>query len=321
MNDRQSYYPQQISPQTIIRYASVIIVVVLLFAFGTTCFYTVDTNAQGVVKRFGRFARLADPGLHFKFPFGIETVQIPQVERVFKEEFGQRTLQAGIKSTYGKKNLDESLMLCGDLSVAEVEWIVQFKISDAKKFLFNVRNPVQIVRDVSESVMRGIVGDSSVDEVIISRRDEIGTLVGLQMQVILDHYESGIKIDEVKLQDVNPPDRVKPAFNDVNVAQQDQQRMINQALEEYNKVIPKAKGQAKQMVEQAEAYAIDRTNRASGDAQRFKQIYEEYKLSKDVTRRRLYLESIAKVLPMVEKKYIIDEAVKGILPLMNIGGN
>jgi membrane protease subunit HflK len=281
--------------------------------------YTVDTDEKGIIQRFGKFVRTTEPGLHVKLPWGIESAKTPQVERIFKEEFGYRTLRAGVKTVYGKKDLKESLMLCGDLSVAQVEWIVQYKISRPEMYLFNVRNPRIIIRDVAESVMRSVVGDSSVDEVLTARRVEINAEAMKRMQEILDAYSAGIKVVAVKLQDVNPPEKVKHAFNEVNAAQQDKERFINKAREEYNKVIPRARGQALQMVKQAEAYAIDRTNTASGDAQRFTQIWAEYKESKDVTRRRLYLESLGKVLPKLEKKYIIDGEVKSILPLMKIG--
>ena len=210
-------------------------------------------------------------------------------------------------------------MLCGDLSVAEVEWIVQYKISEPDKFLFNVRNPDTMIRDVAESVMRNVVGDSSVDEVLTSRRIEINVEAEQKMQEILKSYNSGIQVTAVKLQDVNPPEKVRPAFNEVNAAQQDREKFINTALEDYNKIIPRASGEAKQMIKQAEAYAIDRTNTAKGDATRFVQIWTEYDQSKDVTRRRLYLENLGKILPKLEKKYIVDENVKSILPLLKLG--
>jgi len=291
-----------------------VVVIVLL----STMFYMVNTDSKGVVQRFGKFVRITEPGLHMKLPLGIEKVQKPKVERIFKEEFGFSTLRAGIKSTYGKKKLDESLMLCGDLSVAEVEWIVQYKIREPDKYLFNIRNHQQVIRDVSESVMRMVVGDSSVDEVITARRIEINGEAEQKMQHILDKYDTGIQVVTVKLQDVNPPEKVKPAFNEVNAAQQDKEKLVNNAKEEYNKVIPKARGQALQMVKQAQGYAINRTNTAQGDAQRFTQIWAEYAKNKDVTRRRLYLESLEKVLPKLEKKYIIDDKVKGLLPIMNV---
>ena len=318
MDGGQIYY-RPIPPQTVLKYAVLIGIVILLVVIAATSFYTVNTDSRGVVLRFGRYVRTTQPGLHPKWPLGIETVIKPQVERIFKEEFGFRTSRAGIKSTFGKKSPDESLMLCGDLSVAEVEWIIQYKISDAKKYLFNVRNPQTVIRDAAESIMRSVVGDSSVDEVLTARRVEINDEVKKKMQEILTSYNAGIQVFAVKLQDVNPPEEVKPAFNEVNAAQQDREKFINKAREEYNKVIPKARGQALQMVTQAQGYAIDRTNKAMGQAQRFNQIYAEYENNKDVTRRRLYLESLNRVLGGLEKKYVIDEDIKGLLPLMNIG--
>ena len=318
MDNEQIYY-RTIPPVKLIRYIILVILGVFVLTALTTSFYTVATDEKGVVTRFGKFDRITEPGLHFKLPAPIELVQQPQVERIFKEEFGFKTLQAGVQSRYGGKNLEESLMLCGDLSVAEVEWIVQYKISEPEKFLFNIRNPRKMIRDVAEAVMRNVVGDSSVDEVLTSRRVEINIQTEEKMQNILKSYNAGIQITAVKLQDVNPPEPVKPAFNEVNAAQQDKEKFINSALEDYNKIIPRARGEAKQMVKQAEAYAIDRTNTALGDANRFLQTWAEYKNSKDVTRRRLYLESMNKILPRLEKKYIIDDKVKGLLPLMNIG--
>ena len=317
MNGNRLHY-QSISPQKILKYGAWIIPLIVILVVAGTSVYVVNTDAKGVVQRFGKFVRITEPGIHLKLPLGIEKVRKPQVERIFKEEFGFSTLRAGIKSTYGKKNLDESLMLCGDLSVAEVEWIVQYKIREPEKYLFNVRNPRKVIRDVSESVMRVVVGDSSVDEVLTARRIEINIEAEQKMQHILDNYDTGIQVVTVKLQDVNPPEQVKPAFNEVNAAQQDKEKLINEAKEEYNKIIPKTRGQALQMVKQAQGYAIDRTNTAQGDAQRFNQIWAEYAKNKDVTRRRLYLESLEKVLPKLEKKYIIDEKVKGLLPIMNI---
>lgn len=305
-------------PGDLLRYAWIALVAMIAVVLGYSSYYAVPTDSKGVVQRFGRFNRITAPGLHLKWPL-IETVSKPQAERIFKAEFGYRTLQAGIQSTYGGKNTEESLMLCGDLSVADVQWIVQYQISDPKLYLFNVRDPENLIRAVAESVMRSVVGDSSVDEVLTSRRIDINIEAEQKMQAILDKYGAGISIVAVKLQDVNPPDKVKSAFNDVNASQQDKEKLVNQALEEYNKVIPRASGEALQKIKQAEAYAIDRINTAQGDASRFNQIYAEYKQSEDVTRRRMYLESLGKVLPKIEKKYIVDESVKGLLPLMQIG--
>jgi len=320
MMDNDVRYIRIVPPQPgdLVRYAWIAIVLAIAVVLGFSSYYAVPTDSKGVVQRFGRFNRITPSGLHLKLPL-IETVSKPQVARIFKDEFGYHTLQAGVQSKYSKKNTEESLMLCGDLSVAQVEWIVQYQIGDPKLFLFNVRNPAKMIRDVSESVMRSVVGDSSVDEVLTSRRIDINIEAEQKMQAILDKYESGIRIVAVKLQDVNPPDKVKSAFNDVNASQQDKERTVNQALEDYNKVIPRARGEALGKIKQAEAYAIDRINTAQGDASRFNQIYAEYKQSKEVTRRRMYLESMGKVLPKIEKKYIVDESVKGLLPVMQIG--
>jgi len=293
--------------------------IVLVLAVGSTSFYMVNTDEEGVVQRFGKYVRTTGPGLHLKLPLGIESVSKPQVKRLLKAEFGFRTLKAGVQTQYGQRPEEEYRMLCGDLSVAEVEWIVQYKIKDAYEYIFNARNPEKVLRDVSESVMRSVVGDSSVDEVLTSRRVAINNTVAEKMQQLLDTYTVGLYVESVMLQDVNPPEKVKPAFNEVNAAQQDKKRLVNQAREEYNKIVPKADGQALQMIEQAEAYAIDRTNTALGDASRFLQIWTAYSLSKDVTRRRLYIEALGKMLPNLEKKYIIDDNVKGLLPLMNVG--
>lgn len=314
------YYNNIASVQRIVRNLVWIIPIVLVLGAGGTSFFTVDTDEEGVVQRFGKYVRTVEPGLHFKLPLGIERVSKPPVEQILKEEFGFRTLQAGVQTRYGKRPVEEYLMLCGDLSIAEVEWVVQYKINNAKDFLFNVRKPGKVLRDVSESVMRSLVGDSSVDDVITSRRAEINVEAKKMMQALLSNYKVGLRIVSVKLLSVNVPAKVQPAFNEVNAAQQDKERSINQAREEYNKVIPRAKGQALQMIQQAEAYAIDRTNTAIGDASRFTEIYKEYSQNKEVTRRRLYIEGLGKVLPNVERKYIIDENVKGLLPLMQVGG-
>ena len=310
----------QITPQNAFKHGGWIMLGVIIIVLLATSFYMVDTDEKGVVLRFGKFVRMTEPGLHTKLPFRLEVVKTPKVERVFKEEFGFRTLRAGIETIYSKRDLTrESLMLCGDLNVAEVGWIVQYRIREPEKFLFRIRNPKKIIRDASEGVMREVVGDSSVDEVLTIRRSEVNAEAQVRMQEILKAYDTGIEIVTVKLQDVNPPEKVKPAFNEVNAAQQDKERYVNQALEEYNKVVPKARGEAELVIRQAEAYAVNRVNVAKGDARRFVSIWEEYKDAKEVTRKRLYLETLAEGLPKVGKIYIIDEEVKGLLPLLNLG--
>lgn len=281
--------------------------------------YTVGADEVGVIQRFGKYMRTTDPGLHFKMPFGVETVRKVKVQRVFKEEFGFRTTQAGINTRYSKQDFTaESLMLTGDLNSAVVDWIVQYRVKDPVKYLFHVRNVVETLRDASESVMREVVGDHSVDEVIVLSRQDIEVLAQQATQNLLDEFETGIDIVTIKLQDVNPPKPVQPAFNEVNEARQEKERIINEALEAYNKVVPQAKGQAEQTIRHAEGYAVNRVNRAKGDAQNFLAVWQEYNKAKDVTRRRLYLETLLDILPKLESIYMIDEQQKGFIPLLQL---
>lgn len=297
------------------------IVILLLLIVFFSSFYTIKTEEVGVIKRFGKYVRTTQPGLHFKLPLGIETVtKIKGPQYIFREEFGYRTVKPGIRSEIrrDKNLLTESLMLTGDLNIATVEWVVQYRIKDQKAYLFNVRNIKKTIRDVSEAVTRQIVGDHSVDEVWILLRPQIATYIKEKMQKILDNYNIGIDIETVELQDVNPPEKVKPAVNAVNEARQEMQKLINQANEAYNKVIPRAKGEAEKTIRQAEGYALDRINRAKGDASKFSSIYQEYRRSKDVTRRRMYLETMTKILPKIERKYIIDKDQQGVLKLLQL---
>lgn len=281
--------------------------------------YTVGADEVGVIQRFGKYMRTTDPGLHSKIPFGVETVRKVKVQRVFKEEFGFRTTEAGIKTRYsGKDFTGESLMLTGDLNSAVVDWIVQYRVKDPVKYLFHVRNVVETLRDASESVMREVVGDHSVDEVIVLSRQDIEVLAQQSTQNLLDEFETGIDIVTIKLQDVNPPKSVQPAFNEVNEARQEKERIINEALEAYNKVVPQAKGQAEQTIRQAEGYAVNRVNRAKGDAENFLAVWTAYNKAEDVTRRRLYLETLLDILPKLEKIYMIDEQQKGFIPLLQL---
>jgi len=281
--------------------------------------YTVGADEVAVIQRFGKYMRTTTPGLHSKIPFGVETVKNVKVQRVFKEEFGFRTIQAGINSKYSTKSfIGESLMLTGDLNSAVVEWIVQYRVKDPVNYLFHVRNVVETLRDASESVMREVVGDHSVDEVIVLSRQDIEVLAQNATQKLLDEFETGIDIVTIKLQDVNPPKTVQPAFNEVNEARQEKERIINEALEAYNKVVPQAKGQAEQTIRQAEGYAVNRVNRAKGDADNFLAVWAAYNTAKDVTRRRLYLETLLEILPKLEKIYMIDEQQKGFIPLLQL---
>lgn len=284
-----------------------------------TGLYTVNPEEVGVIQRFGKYLSTTQPGLHFKIPFGVDKLTKVKVKHVFKEEFGFRTIQAGVRTKYSTQSFNnEAIMLTGDLNIADVEWIVQYRIKDPVKYLFNVRNVEETMHDVSESVVREVVGDRSVDEVIVLNRKEIADKSQIMLQEQLDIYNAGLEIVTINLQNVNPPKAVQPAFNNVNSAKQEKERIINEAWEKYNQVIPEAEGKSKRTVEEAEGYAVNRVNRANGDANRFIQMYNEYRYSKTVTRKRLYLEMMEKVLPNVEKKYIVDDAQNSILPLLNL---
>lgn len=292
---------------------------VLALIVGLGAVYTVGPEEVGVVQRFGAYARTTDPGLHVKLPLGIETVSKVPVQRQLKAEFGFRTAEPGIRTEYSAAAFTgESNMLTGDLNAAVVEWVVQYRIVDPVKYLFRVRNVGDTLRDMSEAVMRAVVGDRTVNEVLTVGRQEISDLVEQQLQKLCDQYETGIKIDQVVLQDVNPPDPVKPSFNQVNEAQQEREKLINQAQSEYNKVIPRAKGQAEQTIEAAQGYALNRVNSAEGEAARFKALYAAYRKAPEVTRRRIYLETMAKVLPKAGRKVVVDDSVRGVLPLLNL---
>jgi membrane protease subunit HflK len=291
-----------------------IIIIVILISI----FYSIGPEQLGVIKRFGRYVRTAEPGLHVKAPF-VETVTKVRVKHVFKEEFGFRTLRAGERTIYAPQKFDdESLMLSGDLNVAVAEWIVQYRIRDPVKYLFRVREVGETIRDISEAAMRQIVGDRSVDEVLTVGRIEIGQEVQRKLQEILHLYETGVQIITVKLKDVNPPDSVKPAFNEVNEAKQEKETTINEAWQAYNQIIPKARGQAEKTISEAEGYAINRVNQSKGDGNKFLSIWQEYRKAKDVTRRRLYLETLGEILPKMGRKYIVDSEQQGVLPLLSL---
>ena len=296
-----------------------ILIGLAVIGFIFTGLYTVNPEEVGVIQRFGKYINTTQPGLHFKIPFGIDVLTKVKVKQVYKEEFGFRTVQAGVKTRYSSKSYDdEAIMLTGDLNIADVEWIVQYRIKDPVKFLFKVRNVQETLRDVSESVVRKFVGDRSVDEVIVLSRKEIADLAMVEMQNQIATYETGIEIVTLNLQNVNPPEPVRPAFNNVNSAKQEKEKIINQAWEKYNEVIPEARGKAKRIIVEAEGYAIERVNRANGDAQRFIDMYKSYKVSKNITKKRMYLETMQKVLQKVERTFIVDEDQSGILPLLNL---
>ena len=296
-----------------------IVFAVLALVFLFTGFYTIDPEEIGIVVRFGQYVRSTDPGFHFKFPLGIERVIKVPVQRQLKEEFGFRTVTPNMRSQFTTAGLqEESNMLTGDLNAAVVEWVVQYRIVDPYKFLFRVRGVEETFRAMSEAVMRQVVGDRTVNEVLTVGRAEAATLVEQDLQRLCEQYETGIKVEQVVLQDINPPEPVKPSFNEVNQAQQEREKLINQAQSEYNQVVPRAAGEAQQTVQQAEGYALDRVNRARGDATRFKAYYEAYRQAPDVTRRRIYLETMGQILPKVQNKVVVDGDLRSVLPLLNL---
>lgn len=297
-----------------------IIIFVLIVIFILPFFFTVDPEELAVVQRFGRHVRTVEPGLNMRIPWGVESVTKVKVKTVFKEEFGFRTLESGVSTRYAQRSYDdESLMLTGDLNIASVEWIVQYQIKDPVAFLFNVRNMRETIRNLSEATMRQIVGDRSVDEVIILNRQEIAFEVHELLQSLLDKYETGIIVRTVNLQNVVPPEIVQPAFNEVNSAMQEEERIVNEARQEYNRVIPQARGKARQTVEQARGYAINRVNEAQGDAEKFISIYETYRRAQNVTKQRMYLETMEEILNKVDKVYIVDEDHKSLVPFLDMG--
>jgi membrane protease subunit HflK len=292
-------------------------VVILFLAFSS--WYTVQPEETAVIQRFGRVIRTAGPGLHFKIPFGVETARRIPTARVLKEEFGFRTQAAGRRAQFRRGDFSsESLMLTGDLNVIDVQWIVQYRIADPARYLFELREPRDAFRDIAEAIMRRVVGNRLGSDVLTVGRVGVASEVKEEMQKILSNYKTGIKLVTVELQDVTPPDPVKPAFNEVNEARQDLERMVNQAQEQANKIIPKARGEAKQTVSEAQGYATERINRAQGEATRFRAVLKEYQRAPEVTRRRLYLEAMSEILPKAKGLYIVDSEQKALVPWLSL---
>ncbi|MFP4259627.1 MAG: FtsH protease activity modulator HflK [Opitutales bacterium] len=300
--------------------ASVVILGLIVFGIATS-FYTVQPEEEAVVKRFGAVVAIKQPGLHFRLPYGIDKAYNIPTARVLKEEFGFRTAGVNQRSTSYSKNSEhrnESLMLTGDLKVIDVEWVVQYRISDPSLFLHQSRDPRTTIRDISEAVMRRIVGNSLGSDVLTEQRVQVATSARDELQEILTSFELGVQISTIELQDVTPPEPVKPAFNEVNQAEQERERLINEAEKRRNQVIPRADGRAKQIIAEAEGYAAERVNRAKGETARFVAILGEYSKSPAVTRQRLFLEAIDEVLPALDKIYVVDEAGTAPLPLLNL---
>ena len=293
---------------------------VLLAAGLARGIYTVGPESVGVIQRFGRFVGTVGPGLRFKLPFGIDTVTIVPVKRQLKMEFGFGTAGATNRLQPASEPEQESDMVTGDLNAAHVEWVVQYEISDPEAFLFNMRDPGSTLRSLSESVMREVVGDRTVDEVLTIGRQEIETDAIERLTKLVQDLQMGLRVQQVQLKNVHPPAPVQASFDEVNRAQQEREQMINQAQGEYNKVVPRASGDAQRMQSEAEGYAVRRVNEAEGDAARFRALLTEYEKAPDITRRRLYLETMRQLLPRLGGTIVLDEEAKQLLPLLNLGG-
>lgn len=312
--------PQFKPPNINFRSVGLVALGLLVILLLISMFYQVEPEAVGVVLTFGKYSHVTEPGLHIKLPYPIQTVTKVAVERQLKEEFGFRTEEAAVRTRYSAATFEgESLMLTGDLNVAVVDWTAQYRVSDPYLYLFKVRNVTDTFRDMNETVMRAVVGDRSVSEVLTIGRQEIATEVETRLQDLCDQYETGIRVEQIVLQDVNPPELVKDSFNDVNEAQQERERMINEARADFNSVIPRARGEAEQTIQKSEGYATDRVNRAQGDASLFDSMRAAYARAPEVTRRRIYLETMSRLMPQIQSKVILDSDLKGLLPLLPLG--
>lgn len=280
----------------------------------------VESQDLGVVTRFGAYSRTIEPGLHLVIPFWVEEVEHVPARLQLKQEFGFRTARADVRTQYRTDDSAsaEAVMLTGDLNVANVEWIVQYDIRDPYQYLYRVRNLDETFRDMSETIMRQVVGDQSVTEVLTVGRERIQALAEQALQDLCNHYETGLRVTDVKLQDVNPPGPVRDSFNEVNQATQERERLINQAKATFNQVVPEARGKAQQRLESAHGYATERVNRAKGEVARFVALESEYRKAPEVTRARLYLESVAEVLPRAKRRTLVDPALKNVVPLLNL---
>ena len=301
------------------------VIVAVLCLTGYTSVFTVDPEEKAVVLKFGKEDRIVDQGLHFKLPFFMEQEYKVPVQRQLKLEFGFRTAGNETRQQYqqtqylGGSYVSEALMLTGDLNVASIEWVTQYKIADPVKYLFKVRNVDQTFRDMNEAVLREIIGDRTINEVLTVGRGEIQNLAKEKLSKLCEDYTLGIVVSQVILQDVSPPDAVKPAFNEVNQAEQEKETTIQNALAAYNREIPQAEGTALRTVEAAEGYAVKRVNEAMGAVSQFTQVFEEYKKAPGITRQRIYLETMQEIYQAVDRKIIIDEDASGVLPLLNLG--
>ena len=289
---------------------------VLLIAALWTSYYTVGAESEGVVLHFGKFFKTVEPGLHFKLPFGIDAVTVVPTRRQLKLEFGFSTGYTTNPIQASQNPDEEKSMVTGDLNAALVEWVVQYRIEDPRQYLFDVRNPGETLRDLSEAAMREVIGDRTVDELITIGRQEIEIEALARMQDLSKRYNLGIRVDQVQLKNVNPPSQVQASFNEVNKAQQDRENAINIANGDYNKAVPKAKGEADQTIRGAEGYRFKRVNEAEGDVAAFSAVLQEYVKAPEITRTRLYLETVSEILPQMGQKIIVDESLRQLLPIL-----
>lgn len=296
----------------------------LLLIGAFTTYYKVPADSVGVLLRFGRYSSTEEPGLHFKLPFGIDELIVVPVKRQLKLEFGFETSgytnDDQVDFEYDNESEAEKAMVTGDLNSVVVEWIVQYHVADARQYCFHVRYPGQTLRDLGEAVMREVIGDRTVDEVITTGRQDIETNALDRLRKLATDYQLGVAIDQLQLKNVNPPSAVQASFNDVNKAQQDKESMINVANGEYNKVVPRARGVAEQMKSEAEGYQLKRVNEALGDVAAFQAQLTQYQRAPMVTRTRLYLETMQAVLPSLAGKWIVDKGVTQLLPMLPAAG-
>ena len=314
MNDPEMLFERlrtavPISPKTLL-------LGVLVITAVNTSFFTIPAESEGIVLRFGRYIDKVPSGLHSKLPFGIDDVIEVPTQRQQKLEFGFASQGYTNPDQIGSDPALEKSMVTGDLNAALVEWIVQYRITDPEKYLFDVRDPGTTLRDISEAVMREVVGDRMVDEIITIGRQEIEDSGLARMRTLAERYNLGVSINQVQLKNVNPPVPVQSSFNEVNRAQQDRENVINIANGEYNKAVPRARGEADQTIRAAEGYRFKRINEAEGDAAAFNQVLEQYLKAPDVTRARIYLETLGEVLPQARQQFIVDDSVQQIMPML-----
>jgi modulator of FtsH protease HflK len=283
-------------------------------------FYVVPTDSTAVVQRFGRYLSTTAPGLRFKLPFGIDTASIVPIQRQLKLEFGFGTRGATNLYQVSDQQEEERSMVTGDLNAAHVEWVVQYGIDDEKAYLFEFNNPEETLRDMSENVVREIVGDRTIDEVLTSGRNEMAFEAKARLQKLVSGLRLGFRIESVQMINVNPPREVRASFDEVNSAKQAREQTINEARKEYNSQVPQAEGTAAQKISVAEGYALKRINEAEGDVSRFNALLTEYTKAPEVTRRRIYLETMSEILPTLRHKVILDDKATQVLPLLQIPG-